>query len=74
MMGLAVGHSTLHRLVNQVELPPAQCEQASEKISADGCRQSVFAHSYRHAMARLQAGEFTPRVSARKSQPFWPSV
>lgn len=35
-MGIAVGHSTLHRLVNRVELPPAESEQASEGMSVDG--------------------------------------
>jgi hypothetical protein len=36
MMGIKVGHSTLHRMVARVELPPAQAQQASEGMSVDG--------------------------------------
>lgn len=36
LMGIKVGHSTLHRLVQKVELPLAQAETPSEGISVDG--------------------------------------
>jgi len=35
-MGIKVGHSTLHRLVGRVELPPAQAQVSSEGVSVDG--------------------------------------
>lgn len=36
LMGVKVGHTTLHRMVNRVELPPSQAQQASEVMSVDG--------------------------------------
>lgn len=36
LMGLQVGHSTLHRLVQRVELPPAIADTPSEGVSVDG--------------------------------------
>lgn len=35
-MGIAVGHSTLHRLVGRVDLTTAQAEAKSEAVSLDG--------------------------------------
>jgi hypothetical protein len=35
-MGTKVGHSTLHRMVARVDLPPAQDQQVSEGMSVDG--------------------------------------
>ena len=36
MMGLEVGHSTLHRLVARTQLPESQAQQVSEAMSVDG--------------------------------------
>lgn len=36
LMGIKVGHSTLHRLVERVELPLAQAQVVSEGVSIDG--------------------------------------
>jgi hypothetical protein len=36
LMGIKVGHSTLHRLVQRVELPMAETEIPSEGVSVDG--------------------------------------
>jgi hypothetical protein len=36
LMGIKIGHSSLHRLVERVELPEAQAETASEAASIDG--------------------------------------
>ena len=36
MMGILVGHSTLHRMVGRVELPASIADQASEGMSVDG--------------------------------------
>ena len=35
-MGIQVGHSTLHRLVERIELPLAQAQVVSEGVSVDG--------------------------------------
>ncbi len=35
-MGINVGHSTLHRLVQRVELPPAQAINKTSTVSVDG--------------------------------------
>jgi hypothetical protein len=36
MMGIKVGHSTLHRMVARVELPPVKADRPSEAMSVDG--------------------------------------
>ena len=36
LMGINVGHSTLHRLVQRVELPPAQATNKTSTVSVDG--------------------------------------
>jgi hypothetical protein len=36
LMGIQVGHSTLHRMVPGVEIPPSQAQEASEATSVDG--------------------------------------
>lgn len=36
LMGINVGHSTLHRLVQRVELPPAQATNKTATVSVDG--------------------------------------
>lgn len=36
MLGIKVGHSTLHRMVGRVELPPSIAETTSEGMSVDG--------------------------------------
>jgi hypothetical protein len=36
LMGIKIGHSSLHRLVERVELPEAQAETTSEAASIDG--------------------------------------
>ena len=35
-MGIKIGHSSLHRLVERVELPEAQAQTNSEAASIDG--------------------------------------
>ncbi|MBC1194786.1 hypothetical protein H0901_05670 [Microcystis aeruginosa BLCCF158] len=36
LMGIKVGHSTLHRLVGRTELPLTQAQVPSEGVSVDG--------------------------------------